>query len=180
MNRSLVPLAGIVVAALAAACGPETKGPGTAGSSASASAKLPETFALAVEPAGAKPVREVVATAKTGDEVVATGRVGIEGSNQAYFSLVDASVKSCSDMTDAKDHCPTPWDYCCEPPDQLAKTSATVELRTGEGADAPMHSGSILGFHGLDHLSTVTVKGKAVKDSKGNLTILASGLFVKK
>jgi hypothetical protein len=137
-------------------------------------AALPESFALASEPAGAKPVKEVIASVKSGDEVLVAGRVGVEGSDRAYFSLVDASLKACSE-TPMNDPCKTPWDFCCTPSDELKKLAATVEFRDG----AALYSGSVLGFRGLDHLKHVVVKGKAEKDAAGNLTIVASGIFVK-
>ncbi len=134
---------------------------------------LPASFVLAGEPAGARPVKEIVSAARSGDEVVVAGRVGDTGSDRANFRLVDPSLKSC---TEIGDECKTPWDYCCTPPDEMAKVSATVVFQDGEKP----YAGTVLGFAGLDHLSSVVVKGRAEKDSSGNLTIVASGIFVKK
>jgi len=33
---------------------------------------------------------------------------------------------------------------------------------------------------GVEELSTVVVRGKAKRDDKGNLTVMATGIFVKK
>jgi hypothetical protein len=38
----------------------------------------------------------------------------------------------------------------------------------------------VIGWNGVDHLKTVVVKGRAERDSAGNLTIAASGVFVRK
>lgn len=137
-------------------------------------ARLPASLALSGEPAGARSVKEVVAAAQAGDEVVVSGRVGVEGSDRAYFTLVDSSLQACSE-TALNDPCETPWDFCCSPPDELSRLSALVEFRDG----AALYPGSVLGFAGLEHLKGVVVKGKASKDAGGNLTVVASGIFVK-
>jgi|RhiMethySRZTD1v2_1073278.scaffolds.fasta_scaffold623516_2 hypothetical protein len=162
----------VVASAVAiAGCGHET---GTSTEKhANAASSLPPAFALAAEPAAAKPVKDAVANAKSGEELVVVGRVGEAGAERAFFTLVDLGVVTCKERPG--DTCPTPWDYCCEPAEELAKSSATIEFRNG----AKPYAGSILGFHGLDHLSTVVVKGKAEKDSSGNLTIVADGVWVK-
>ena len=100
------------------------------------------------------------------------GRVGVEGSDAAYFSLVDLSQKGCIEMGD---ECPTPWDYCCTPADVMAKQSATVEFRV----DGKLAAGSVLGVHGIDHLKEVVVTGEARKDAGGNVIVVASGIWVK-
>jgi hypothetical protein len=134
--------------------------------------KLADAFWLKSEPAGAKPVAEVREKAKTGDQVVVAGRVGgakepfMKGA--AVFTVVDASLKPCTD------ECETPWDYCCEPPDRIAKNTITVEFR--EGA-SPIKTDA-RGFHGLDHLKNVVVTGEARKDEAGNLVVVAKGVFV--
>lgn len=167
-------MAAITLALACGICGACAKDEGgsAAAPPVTASATIPASFALASEPEGAKPVKEIVASAKSGDDVVAVGRVGIEGTEESYFALVDRSLKPCTDMGD---ECKTPWDYCCTAPDEMAKLSATVEFRDA----TKRYAGSALGFHGLDHLKEVVVKGKAKKDSAGNLTIVASGIWVK-
>ena len=35
------------------------------------------------------------------------------------------------------------------------------------------------GFHGLDHLGEVTVRGKIHKDESGNVILIASGMHIK-
>lgn len=167
----LVPVASLLV--VLGACGRESSTPITA--AAANKAQLPAMLALAAEPPGARPVKDVVREAKSGDEVVVAGRVGVEGSDRAYFTLVDPSLQACSE-TPLEDPCKTPWDFCCTPPDELSRLSALIEFRDGAG----LHPGSVLGFDGLDHLKNVVVKGKADKDGSGNLTVVASGIYVRK
>ena len=137
---------------------------------------VPERFYLASAPPSAQPVGAVVATAKDGDEVVVTGRVGgakkvfIDGF--AAFTIIDAIVPPCG--VGKMDDCKTPWDYCCDAPEVLAKNGLSVELV----ADGQPLRANARGFHGLDHLSTVVVTGKVARDSAGNVRVLASGLHV--
>ena len=46
------------------------------------------------------------------------------------FSIVDDSLKACSDIEG--DNCPTPWDYCCET-DKLPGAITLVKLVNEEG-----------------------------------------------
>ena len=161
----------VALLGLLGGCSGESDDPG--GSSAHAASTLPGTLLLASEPAGAKPVKEIVASAVAGDTVVATGRIGDAGAERADFRLVDASLKSCVELAD---QCPTPWDYCCSPAEEKRANSATVEFRDDRGK--PL-AGSVLGLGGVGHLDTVTVEGRVEKDPMGNVTIVATGLFKK-
>lgn len=159
----LVPFA---LAALLAACGGDP-----APTPPAASAAIPDSFALASEPAGARPLADVIAGLAGSAEVVARGNVGQEG-GAAYFTLADPSLQSCIDMGD---ECKTPWDYCCTSADEQKSKMATVELRSG----GTLIDGSVLGWNGLDHLKEVVVSGTATKDAAGNVTIVAKGIWVK-
>ncbi len=137
---------------------------------------VPESFFVATAPPAAKPVSEVVASAKNGEQVVVTGRVGgdrkvfVDG--YAAFTIVDAQIAPCG--KDKMDDCPTPWDYCCDPPDVMAANTLSVELM----ADGKLLKANPRGFHGLDHLKTVVVQGRVAKDEAGNVRVLASGIHV--
>lgn len=137
---------------------------------------VPETFFVATPPPSPKSVSEVVASAKDGDQVVVTGRVGgarkVFVDDYAAFSIVDAKIPACSD--NEADECKTPWDYCCETPDTMAANALSVELVT----DGKLLKANPRGFHGLDLLKTVVVQGKVAKDSAGNVRVLATGVHV--
>jgi len=132
---------------------------------------------LTSEPAGAKEVIQARKSAKDDEEVVLVGRIGgsenpwIEG--RAAFSIVDNSLKACSDIPG--DGCDKPWDYCCET-DKLPTAMALIKIVDEEGklinADARK-------LFNLKELQTVVVKGKAKRDEAGNLTVFASGIFVR-
>ena len=154
-NRALflaLPLA-IVVCLGVASCGKSGDAKKAAPPPAS---NLPDSFLLKSAPGDAKTVADVRANAKTGDQVVVTGLVGGSAepftSGAAALTIVDASVKACTE-----DHCPTPWDYCCEPVENLRKNMLTVEFRE----NGSLIKSSARGFHGLDHAKQVTVAGEA-------------------
>ncbi len=129
-------------------------------------------YLLIDEPAGAKGVAEVRRTAKDNDEVVAVGRVGGSAdpfvAGVAAFTLVDVALKPC------EDGCPTPWDYCCDAQETVAANSAMVQVVDAGGRLVASDAKKLLG---VKELSEVVVRGKARRDSQGNLTILASGVY---
>jgi len=136
---------------------------------------LPEHFYLAQAPAGAIDVTAAHASIKDGDPIVLRGAVG--GSKEPFveglsaFTIVDLTIENTC-VTNTKDHCETPWDYCCADPASLTKGSATIELvENGELLKSTARQ-----FHGLDHLKTVVVQGTAKRDAQGNLTVLATGV----
>ena len=133
-------------------------------------------YLLSASPVGAKDVIAVRSESEDDQEVVVVGRIGgsnspwIEG--RAAFSVVDRSLKACSDIPG--DLCPTPWDYCCET-DKLPAATTLVKVVDSDGQLLTTDARELLG---LEELQTVVVKGKAQRDEEGNVTILASGIFV--
>ncbi len=133
-------------------------------------ATLPEGFFLEKEPEGAKTVEETKPAAKAGDKVVIRGRIG--GSKapfvekRAVFTLMGSALKACSDMKD--DKCKTPWDYCCDTAEDIAKHSATIQVVDAEGS--PLRLG-LKGTNGLKELSEVIVVG-TVKEAKDKVLIV--------
>jgi hypothetical protein len=153
-------------------CGGGTNAPPAATGPSAEGAK----YVLTAEPADAKGVKELKAGAKDGDEIVIEGRIGgdekpwIEG--QAAFMVVDKSLNPCS----TEENCPTPWDYCCSL-NELPECKALVKIVDADGKTVTSDAKTLLG---VKELSTVVIKGKAKKDEAGNLTVLASGVFVRK
>jgi hypothetical protein len=163
------------VSALLISCGDKPPPPAGPGSVSSA---LPESYFLAAEPAGAVDVLAAKKAVKTGDKVVIVGRVGgaksVFGDTRAIFTIVDKALKPCGE-DGMPDPCPTAWDYCCEDSTHLRASTATIEFRDG-GA---VRKTTARGFHGVDHLKTVVVRGVAERDDAGNLTVVADGVFVR-
>ncbi len=133
-------------------------------------------YLLSTEPAGAADVIAVRQTSKDGDDVVLAGRIGgsenpwIEGN--AAFTIVDLSLKAC---IGEDENCPTPWDYCCST-DKLPTSTALITVVDGEGKMLKQDARKLMG---LKELQTVVVQGKASRDEAGNLTVMASSLYVR-
>jgi len=135
-------------------------------------------FRLADEPDGAQGVIKVKEVAADGEAIVVEGRIGgdvdpwVKG--HAAFLVVDKSLKPCNEKDD--DSCETPWDYCCDV-DLLPAAKAMVKIVDENGKTVATDARELLG---LKELQTVVIRGKAKRDEAGNLTILASGIFVRK
>jgi hypothetical protein len=164
----------LLVGVLVAGCNTGTpSGEPAAGLSAAG-----DRYLLAEEPAGARGVEEARKEARDGDDVVVVGRIGgdarpwVEG--KAAFWIVDPKLKSCKETED--DGCATPWDYCCTPREDLRKLLATIKVTDDKGHTVPVDARILLG---LKELQTVVVRGRARRDDKGNLTVLANGVFVR-
>ncbi len=135
-------------------------------------------YLLTAEPEGALGVIEARKSAKDSDLLTVVGRIGgsakpwIEG--RAAFSIVDPSLRACSDIEG--DECPVPWDYCCET-DRLPKAMALVKVVNESGELIAVDARELLG---VKELQTVIVQGKAQRDEAGNLTIRATGMYVRR
>jgi hypothetical protein len=135
-------------------------------------------YLLTEQPEDTKTVIEARETAQDSDEVAVLGRIGgsanpwIEG--RAAFSIVDPTLKACSDIPG--DACPKPWDYCCEVP-SLPGATALIKVVDAEGNVVKADAKEMLNLKELD---TVVARGTAQRDDAGNLTVLATGIYVQK
>jgi hypothetical protein len=117
----------------------------------------------------------VLAAKKAGsssEKVAIQGKVKDFVDGMAVFTMVDPKVKSCRDSGHA---CPTPWDYCCIPKEDLVEATATVKVLDNAGQ---LVQTGLKGVGSIDHLTPVTVEGKAVVDSERNLVVEASNIYV--
>lgn len=134
-------------------------------------------YLLTAEPADAKGVKQVRSDAKDADDVTLMGRIGgdtdpwVKG--QAAFLVVDTALKPCNEKDD--EGCSTPWDYCCDS-SELSAHKLMVKIVDETGSTVSTDARELLG---VKELQTVVVQGKAKRDGDGNLTILASGIFVR-
>ena len=135
-------------------------------------------FIADAEPAAAVDVITTRVDSKDGDDVVVVGRIGgdvnpwVDG--MAVFRLVDESLRPCNEMPG--DKCPVPWDYCCET-DKLPTGMVLVKFNGEDGR--PLAAGAKELFN-VKELDTVVIEGKVKKDEAGNVTVLASRMFVRK
>jgi hypothetical protein len=178
MNRTfLFGLVGLIAAVVIIGCTKTEPAPKNS-PDPKASEEAKAKYLLASEPASAKGVKEVKQQAKDGDEVVVVGRIG--GSvkpftGRAAFTIVDVSFKPCNEIEG--DNCQTPWDYCCDPPDQLAKGTVLVKLVDSSGKTLPEEAKELLT---LKELQTVVIRGQARKGEDNSLSVVANGIFIKK
>jgi hypothetical protein len=123
-------------------------------------ADLPEGLLVKSAPAGAVTVSAARKEAiKAGTEVVLRGRIGGRMTalvDKAAIAVLadEKTITACNDMP--RDACKTPWDFCCETPEKLRSSIATIQVR---GADGKVLKAPLRGLGGLKELSTVVVKG---------------------
>lgn len=182
MNTLQKVLAVTLLAGMALGCRKETHDPHApedgSGREVSSAAALPPGLLLAQEPEGVQGLVAALTSAKDGEQVTLRGRVGGRRapfvSGRAVMVLVDLSVPYCGENGD-DDHCRTPWDYCCEPADHLAKHAVTVQVvdQNGEVLRADLN-----GAGGLAPLRKVAVQGTLRQDGSGGRTVQATGIYV--
>ena len=180
MNRRTMTMCGVLLFAMGLLAGCDWSPSKPAPSNTIPTLKIDGMkFVLVEEPADAKSVDEVREVAKDGDDVVIVGRIGGDRdpwvADRAAFLIVDPARIPCSERTG--DSCKTPWDYCCET--DLAKSKATIKFVDEAGKTLGIDARQLLITSNLKELQTVVVKGQAKRDEAGNLTVLASGLFVR-
>ena len=173
--RSLICAAALGLALLGGCGGraPEPRSTASAGAEPAAPTVELDRLVVSGAPEKAMTVLAAKKESKHGDAVVVLGRVKDFVDGAAVFTLIDGSFNSCRDR---KESCPTPWDYCCYPPDEIAPGLATVKL-VGQGTE-PLKS-PLKGVRGIDNLTTVAVEAKAERDQAGNLVLLASRILVR-
>lgn len=158
------------------ACGSEDDTETTENSSAGASVDG-SRYLLEEEPDGVTDVITARKDASDGEEVVIVGRIGgstnpwIEG--RSAFSIVDESLKACSDIPG--DNCAKPWDYCCET-DKLPDATVLVKVVDEDEKIVKTDARQLLG---VQELSTVVIQGQAQRDDAGNLVVMASGIYIR-
>ncbi len=133
-------------------------------------------YLLSAAPTDAQDVISMREAVDDNQEVVVIGRIGgshdpwVEG--MAAFSVVDRSLPACSDIPG--DSCPKPWDYCCAT-DKLPGATTLVKVVDEQGEIIPTDARELLG---VSELQTVVIQGTARKDDAGNITVLASGIYI--
>lgn len=174
-ERTWSVIASITIAAALVGCNQSTSPPAAPVAAANA-AVAPTTSKVVLDkrPADAKPVGEVRKSAADGADVSILGRIGgdtnpwVDG--RAAFTIVDPKLEPCK----PDEGCPTPWDYCCST-DQLPTHRAMIKIVDAAGSTIEQDARKMLG---VKELQTIVVQGKAKRDEAGNLTVLASGVYV--
>jgi hypothetical protein len=170
MLRIHVSVFVLVASTICGACSDSTQ----VAERASPTSALPDALWLPTEPANARDVLLAKTQVHDGEAVVLRGRVQDFVDGLAAFVITDGALKPCNEEGPMP-NCKTPWDYCCTDPAEITAASAGVEFQK----DGAVLRTDAQGFHGLDRLAWVTVKGVARVDAKGNFTVVADGVYVK-
>lgn len=146
---------------------------------AAAASGLPEGLLLARKPWGAAGVATARVGAQPGTPIAMIGRIGGTRSpivtNRAVFTIVDPSLRCCLE-TGEEDHCPKPWDYCCEDRAKLAAAMATIEVTDASGKPLQL---SLEQEGTLKPLTLVAVQGTLdPSGGPGTLVVRATGIYV--
>ena len=130
------------------------------------------------EPADARPVAEALG-ADDQAEITVVGRIGGEKNpwidDMAAFTIVDPSLKACSDIPG--DNCPEPWDYCCESSETMKTHSVAVKFTDEKGSVVAADARKLFG---VEPLQTVVIRGKLQKDDSGKTAVIAEKMYVRK
>lgn len=139
---------------------------------------LPAALFVTSPPAGAREVAELKADASAAGPVVVRGRIAgrenpfVKGA--AVFLLADSSIRACNE--NEGDACTTPWDFCCEPAENIAAATITVQVVDADGRPLRI---DLAGQNGLRPLAHVTLAGEvAQRDAAGTLVINARNIYV--
>ncbi|MEX2139090.1 MAG: hypothetical protein WD894_07510 [Pirellulales bacterium] len=166
-------IAAIVVAAGLFATGCGTSSTDAAASSESGANIDGRKYLLSHEPEGAVGVIRARQMAGDDDELVVVGRIGggvapwIEG--RAAFVLVDPSSGITADEAcDEECNCHS---------DELADATAVIKFVDAQGKVLAVDARRLLG---VKELEMIVVKGRAKRDESGNLSVLASGIYVRR
>lgn len=150
----------------------EPKPTGDAKSAAATPTDIPPDIFVTDAPTGARGVTDVKTDPNATGQVIVTGRIGgrpksfVDGA--AVFVLADPSLKDCI-QRHGKEGCPMPWDYCCEPEENLKTGIATVRIVDADGKPYPF---SAEGQHGLAHLVDITVIGEIQPRQDTNVLVI--------
>jgi len=144
----------------------------------SASTTLPASLFLDASPEGVTSIASLKASAQEGDavvvKVVVGGRKQTFVANRAVMTVIDAALDN--PCTAEDDHCPTPWDYCCTPPEQRLPNMASVQIL---GPDARALTADLNTVAELKPLSVLVIQGTVgPRPDDTTLTINATGIYV--
>ncbi len=176
MLRTVAIMVGLAVALLLSpGC---RKAEDTQSTGPSASAELPASLFLDAAPEGITSIASLKTSAQEGDAVVIKAVVGGRKqtfvANRAVMTVIDATVDN--PCTAEGHNCPTPWDYCCTPPEQLLPNLASVQIL---GPDARALTTDLNTVEDLKPMSVLLIQGTVgPRPDDTTLVINATGIFV--
>lgn len=140
---------------------------------------IPDSTFMSQRPAEAKDLVVIKKDAKVGDQVTFLARVGGRSrpfvEKQAIFVAADPSLQSCEIIAD-DDHCPVPWDYCCEDGQLLREGMATIRILDTDGRPFSVNA---KGAGGLQAAKFIVVEGTVSdRNDEGLFVVDASRIWV--
>ncbi|XAL99664.1 hypothetical protein OT109_19055 [Phycisphaeraceae bacterium D3-23] len=161
---------------LAAGCGKTDAGKTGPGSDTGDTASLPDGLFLASAPEGAQTIASLKENASEGDEVVVHvvvgGRMDPLVAGRASAAIIDAGLDN--PCTGEDDHCQTPWDYCCTPPEDITANLATLQVVDAEGRVLAADLSDM-----FQPMAVLTVRGVVgARPDPQVLTINATGIYI--
>lgn len=138
-----------------------------------------EALIVDSEPSDAIGIFEAQDAAKAGEQITVTGKVMgrrdpfVEGT--AMFILGDPNqITSCDQI--AGDNCSMPWDVCCDDPEVIKQSVATIQAVDVNGK---LIKQGFKGVAGITELSKLVVTGTVADGSNAdNLIINATNIYV--
>ena len=128
---------------------------------------------LATAPSGTpQAIHKVRGTAKPGETITLSGKIMGSVSpfvaGRAAFILGDPEILTpCNEMPG--DNCETPWDACCDTPEEKKQGIATIQVVDAQGRalKEPLE-----GVGGLEKLAKVTITGTVAKESSADVLLV--------
>ncbi len=138
-----------------------------------------EALLLAGKPEGAVSISEARAKHEPGTPVVLAGKImGRDDpfvEDRAMVVLGDPARLTSCDLRPG-DNCKTPWDVCCDEPEVIRQSIATVQVVNDDGS---LVKHGLRGLGGMKELSSLVVKGTVAEGSNpDNLIVNAEAIHV--
>ena len=162
---------------LAAGCGKSPAPEAAAIENTGAPAELLSVFRPVIATGPVLPIPELRNKVSPGDKVMIEAKVmgTLEPfvESRALFVVGDEGTLITCDLEEG-DTCKTPWDACCEPPEELRVGTATIQVVDANGA---VLKHSIREINGLKELSRVRIEGVVAPQSSAEALIInATGI----
>ena len=137
----------------------------------SVKASLPSGFITKNDLGPALKVNDAKANSLRSHELLIEGFIGGRKKpftdNRAVFILGDDSLETCDEIPG--DHCPTPWDACCEDRKKIASSIISIQVLDKNGS---LVEGTLDGVSGLRAGCRVKVRGNISKKSTAQAFII--------
>lgn len=159
-------LLSLSVLTLLAACGGDTPAKEPGGGAGDPGA----AFALAADPGAALTVVQAKEQGPGDATLIVQGRVQDLTKGFAILKLMDTTLKDCGEVH--AEGCKTPWDYCCDTPEDHRTNELLVEFRGADGV--PVETAGLPKTRLLDLMK---IRGKMTENEHGSLVLVADGLW---